>query len=235
MPDSTQLCDCAKDPGLCIASMIAPGIVVSQLVQRTTGTGFCSILTVLVVFQSLAFIFFMAAEEELVKTWAAAFHAISCKYPTFSDVTGLPNGLPNWMEDSRNDEVKAGQIFPCSTYFDDDGEIAGWYDIEGIVIMILNILGGLCEIATVIAFLVAIIKVRSALRSKNQAGGNGCMDCLCACCCWSCFLSQTARSAGISGKTYSFTAIDAEIGVPLASGTTATKDVPIAAAAVQLS
>ena len=214
MPDSSQLCDCAKDPGVCIVSMMAPYLVVSQLVQRTTGRGFCSIFTVLCVFQALAIIFFAAAEEQLIKTWAASFHAISCKYPAFSDVTGLPEGLPKWMKDSGNDEQKLGQIFPCSMFFEANGEIAGWYDIMGVIIGILNILGAVCELATAITFLVAMCKVRSALRQKNLAGGNGCMDCCCTWCCWSCFLAQTARSAGITGKSYSLTAIDAEIGLP---------------------
>ena len=224
MPDSSQLCDCAKDPGLCIASMMAPYVVLSQLVQRATGSGFCSIFTLLCVFQGISICFFAAAEEETIKSWAASFHAISCKYPAFSDVTGLPEGLPKWMKDSGNDEQKLGQIFPCSMMFEDDGEIAGWYDTQALIIMVFNIIGAVFELAAVIAFLVGVIKVRSALRAKDQAGGNGCTDCLLACCCAPCFLAQTARSAGITGKTYSIFAVDAEIGLPTTTST-GTKDV----------
>lgn len=232
--DSTGLCDCGADPGLCIASMIAPYIVLSQLSQRVKAASFCMTFTLLCTFQGLVVVFFGAAEDEMIKMWVARFNAISC-VRKWSDVSALAGGLPEWMKNSNIDEVKDGEIFPCAQMFGDDakkdGNITDWYDIESLLVMIFNIIGLVFEILVCIVFMSTLIKVRERMRSEGKAGGNCCTDWLKGLCCYPCFLSQTMRSAGVTGKSFSLFSVDAELGLPGAASST--KDVPVAVATAQ--
>jgi len=208
--------------------MIAPYVVVSQLGQRLKAASFCMTFTLLCTFQGLAVVMFGAAEEEGIKMWVARFNAISCKVGKWSDVSGLKGGLPAWMKNSPIDEIQDGEIFPCKEMFDLNN-IADTYNVQSLLVLIFNILGLIFEIITCIIFISTLINIRGKMRAEGKAGGNCCTDWLAGMCCYPCFLSQTMRSAGVTGKSYSLFAVDAELGLPGASVST-TKDVPVAVA-----
>ena len=132
------------------------------------------------------------------------------------------------MDGDRNDDVQDGELFPCSSMFGDDGNISDWYDLTSLLLLIFNIIGLVFEILVGIVFCGTVIKLRQQLRNEGKAGGGCCTDWLKSMFCVPCFLAQTMRSAGVTGKTYSLFAVDAELG--LGSGATSTKDIPVALA-----
>merc|ERR1711988_464587 len=114
------------------------------------------------------------------------------------------------MRNSNDEDVKAGILFPC---IDTEEGIKDYYNLTSVLVAVLYGLGAICQLIFVILFIVYVTKARSGLRAKGDAGGDCCTDCLAAFFCWSCVLTQSLRSSGITGGSYSLTAVDAELGL----------------------
>lgn len=225
MPDSSQLCDCTVDPGPCVVAAMCPGVMLSQLYHRVTGGSFCKVFTLLAIFQGLAIICFSISENTTTNMWAKRFAAISCAHGKWSDISGLTGDLPMWMgTDQQPAEVQSGELFPCEPTFGDTKDVKGWYDFNSLIIVAFQALGAVFQLIAFIITMSFFLSIRSALRTKGRAGGNCCTDFWLLCCCGPCMLSMTARSSGLSGKSYAFTAVDGEVSLP------STKEVAMAIA-----
>jgi len=217
----TDLCGYDRDPGLCLVSTFSPFILLSQLVERLQKGTCLGTFVGIVSLEVLAAVFFYEVEEAQVEAWARVFNMITCASPTWSSVAGIKGGLPQWMTNSGNNDVKDGTVFPCVF---PNNEPKNYFDYVSTYSLIMFILAAICQLAAIVVFVYKVVQVRAALREREVARGNCCTDVILSIFCWPCFLSQTARTAGVVGKTYSFTAVDAEIGI--AHPTEAVKLVP---------
>lgn len=106
----TDLCGYDRDPGLCLVSTFSPFILLSQLVERLQKGTCLGTFVGIVSLEVLAAVFFYEVEEAQVEAWARVFNMITCASPTWSSVAGIKGGLPQWMTNSGNNDVKDGTV-----------------------------------------------------------------------------------------------------------------------------
>lgn len=210
-----NMCD-GDDHGLCCVSCCFPCVVISQLWTRMGNTRGCSIMGLLIFFQASAFFFFFADELMFSEILVIFFMAMNCKDPDFSNIGGIPTGLP-WVmtkvTPDPNDAAEVawanGTLFPCpnSNNRPGQGVTAGINDSVDIALA-FTIAFVVSQLMVFILSVSFIVYIRSQLRQKGQVDSSCLCDVLCSLTCPCCFLALTMRESGMAAKTYSITASD---------------------------
>jgi len=224
-----------------------PSLVIAQLSERVGALGYCKVFLILSIMQILSISCFFADEALLAELFLTFFQAMNCKdkegnvatTSQFGNIAGISTGLP-WImtkispkaDDYEEQAFQAGTLFPCPTKYTggvdwptsttpDKDKITDQINVSVDVAIAFTIAFAVLQILSGILFVIFVMNMRSKLRAQGKATGNAALDCLLGCCCCCCFLNQSLRESGITGKSYSLTATDGELGAP--GGATYTK------------
>ena len=204
---------------MCCISCCFPCVFLGQLTERVGTMKGGTVFSLVLLFQACAIFFFFLDDLMIAEMLVLFFMAMNCKDVTFSNISGIPTGLPDIMtkihphlDDAAEVAFSKGTLFPCPNDRNFGKGVTDDINDSVDLALALAIAAVACQITVLVLVVFNLLQVRAKLRSQGKASSSCPVDFILSLFCPCCIMALTMKEAGVEARTYSFASPTGEAG-----------------------
>jgi len=177
-----------------------------------------TVFSLVLLFQACAIFFFFLDDLMIAEMLVLFFMAMNCKDVTFSNISGIPTGLPDIMtkihphlDDAAEVAFSKGTLFPCPNDRNFGKGVTDDINDSVDLALALAIAAVACQITVLVLVVFNLLQVRAKLRSQGKVGSSCISDLFLGIFCPCCSMSLTMKEAGVEPGMYSFASPDGSV------------------------